>query len=216
MNLTELKELLKDTTVFSILSDEELQQFAEPGAILISEATRRAIEKYGGVDVAAGPSPPGVCAYRIVGVSRAGVAMRQSTRVVAPFVGRERELIVLGGLLAETLSGKGQAVSVVGEPGMGKSRLVAATRDSGMETLQWVREATARGAGEIVLNCMRNDGIRNGYDIEHTREVVDAVSVPVIASGGAGAPEHFRDAFTAGASGALCQCHPRYGTLAQS
>jgi len=78
-----------------------------------------------------------------------------------------------------------------------------ATRDSGMETLQWVREATGRGAGEIVLNCMRNDGVRTGYDIEHTRDVVEAVSVPVIASGGAGAPEHFRDAFDAGASGAL-------------
>lgn len=78
-----------------------------------------------------------------------------------------------------------------------------ATRDSGMETLEWVREATERGAGEVVLNCMRNDGVRTGYDIEHTREVVDAVTVPVIASGGAGRPEHFRDAFDIGASGAL-------------
>ena len=78
-----------------------------------------------------------------------------------------------------------------------------ATRDSGMETPKWVREATSRGAGEIVLNCMRHDGVRTGYDIDHTREIVEAVSVPVIASGGAGAPEHFRDAFEAGASGAL-------------
>ena len=78
-----------------------------------------------------------------------------------------------------------------------------ATRDSGMETSKWVREATDRGAGEIVLNCMRHDGVRTGYDINHTREIVEAVSVPVIASGGAGAPEHFRDAFEAGASGAL-------------
>ena len=101
-----------------------LQQFAEPGVILISEATRRAIERYGGVEVAAGPSPPGVRACRVVGVSRAGVSTRWPARVVAPFVGRERELIVLGGLLAEALSGKGQAVSVVGEPGMGKSRLL--------------------------------------------------------------------------------------------
>jgi cyclase len=78
-----------------------------------------------------------------------------------------------------------------------------ATRDSGMETLAWAREACDRGAGEIVLNCMRNDGVRTGYDIVHTRAVVEAVSVPVIASGGAGVPEHFRDAFDAGASGAL-------------
>jgi cyclase len=80
---------------------------------------------------------------------------------------------------------------------------VEATRDSGLRTLDWVREATARGAGEIVLNCMRNDGVRTGYDIAHTQAVIDAVTVPVIASGGAGAPEHFRDAFAIGASGAL-------------
>ena len=79
-----------------------------------------------------------------------------------------------------------------------------ATRDAGRRTLDWVREAAERGAGEIVLNCMRQDGVRIGYDLAHTRDVVEAVDVPVIASGGAGAPEHFRDAFVdAGASGAL-------------
>ena len=50
---------------------------------------------------------------------------------------------------------------------------------------------------------MANDGVRHGYDIQHTQAVVDRVSVPVIASGGAGAPDHFRAAFDAGASGAL-------------
>lgn len=77
------------------------------------------------------------------------------------------------------------------------------SRDTGRRTLDWVREGTARGAGEIVLNCMRKDGVRTGYDIAHTRAVIEAVTVPVIASGGAGTPEHFRDAFEAGASGAL-------------
>jgi cyclase len=80
---------------------------------------------------------------------------------------------------------------------------VEATRDTGLRTLDWVREATDRGAGEIVLNCMQKDGVRTGYDLPHTKAVIDAVSVPVIASGGAGAPEHFRDAFDAGCSGAL-------------
>jgi cyclase len=80
---------------------------------------------------------------------------------------------------------------------------VEMSRDTGRRTLDWVREAVDRGAGEIVLNCMRKDGVRSGYDIAHTRDVVDAVTVPVIASGGAGTPEHFRDAFEAGASGAL-------------
>ncbi|PSJ36465.1 imidazole glycerol phosphate synthase subunit HisF [Allosphingosinicella deserti] len=79
-----------------------------------------------------------------------------------------------------------------------------ATRDTGRRTLDWAKEATERGAGEIVLNCMRRDGVRTGYDLAHTRAVVETASVPVIASGGAGALEHFRDAFVdAGASGAL-------------
>ena len=78
-----------------------------------------------------------------------------------------------------------------------------ATRDTGRRTLDWVCEGTNRGAGEVVLNCMRQDGVRTGYDISHTMAVIDAVSVPVIASGGAGTPEHFRDAFEVGASGAL-------------
>jgi cyclase len=77
------------------------------------------------------------------------------------------------------------------------------TRDAGRRTLDWVSEACARGAGEIVMNCMKRDGVRTGYDIAHTSAVVEAVEVPVIASGGAGTPEHFRDAFEAGASGAL-------------
>jgi cyclase len=77
------------------------------------------------------------------------------------------------------------------------------SRDTGRRTVEWIREAVERGAGEVVLNCMQQDGVRSGYDIAHTREVVEAVTVPVIASGGAGTPAHFRDAFQAGASGAL-------------
>jgi len=81
---------------------------------------------------------------------------------------------------------------------------VEKTRDTGLRTLDWVVEATGRGAGEIVLNCMRRDGVRTGYDIAHTSAVRATVDVPVIASGGAGAAEHFRDAFVeADASGAL-------------
>jgi cyclase len=78
-----------------------------------------------------------------------------------------------------------------------------ATRNTGRRTMDWIGEATDRGAGEIVLNCMRSDGMRGGYDIAHTRAVIEAVTVPVVASGGAGTPDHFREAFVAGASGAL-------------
>ena len=78
-----------------------------------------------------------------------------------------------------------------------------ATRDAGRETVAWAREAAERGAGEIVLNAMAQDGVRRGYDLPHAREVMAAVSVPLIVSGGAGEPEHFLQAFEAGASGAL-------------
>ncbi|HKZ74558.1 MAG TPA: HisA/HisF-related TIM barrel protein [Steroidobacteraceae bacterium] len=69
------------------------------------------------------------------------------------------------------------------------------TRDTGRDTLEWVREAQLRGAGEIVLNCMGSDGVRRGYDLEQLRAVRDICDVPLVASGGAGAPEHFRDVF---------------------
>lgn len=71
-------------------------------------------------------------------------------------------------------------------------------------TLDWVSEAQDRGAGEIVLNCMNQDGVRQGYDIEQLRKVRAVSLVPLIASGGAGAMEHFADVFeSAGVDGAL-------------
>ena len=71
-------------------------------------------------------------------------------------------------------------------------------------TTDWVREAQDRGAGEVVLNCMNQDGVRKGYDNEQLRTVRDVCSVPLIASGGAGAIEHFRDVFrVADVDGAL-------------
>jgi imidazole glycerol-phosphate synthase subunit HisF len=63
-------------------------------------------------------------------------------------------------------------------------------------TLDWMAEAQRRGAGEIVLNCMGSDGVRRGYDLEQLVAARADCHVPLIASGGAGAPEHFRDAFT--------------------
>jgi len=69
------------------------------------------------------------------------------------------------------------------------------SRDTRRDTLAWVREVQQRGAGEIVLNCMASDGVRAGYDIEQLRAVRALCTVPLVASGGAGAPEHFAAAF---------------------
>ena len=62
-------------------------------------------------------------------------------------------------------------------------------------TLDWVVEVQQRGAGEIVLNCMDTDGVREGYDLIQMKAVRAICAVPLVASGGAGTPEHFRDAF---------------------
>ena len=71
-------------------------------------------------------------------------------------------------------------------------------------TTEWIAEALDRGAGEVVLNCMNQDGVRKGYDCEQLRTVRAVCTVPLIASGGAGAIEHFRDVFRqAGVDGAL-------------
>ena len=68
-------------------------------------------------------------------------------------------------------------------------------RQAGRRTLDWVVEARDRGAGEIVLNCMNQDGVRKGYDLKQLRLVRDLVDIPLVASGGAGAPEHFTEVF---------------------
>lgn len=69
---------------------------------------------------------------------------------------------------------------------------------TGLDAVAWAREAEARGAGEILLTSMDADGTQAGYDIELTRAIADTVSIPVIASGGAGTREHFYQALTEG------------------
>lgn len=70
--------------------------------------------------------------------------------------------------------------------------------DCGIDAVNWAIEAEKRGAGEILLTSMDCDGTKSGYDIELTRAISDAVSIPVIASGGAGLKEHFLEALTVG------------------
>ena len=72
---------------------------------------------------------------------------------------------------------------------------VAAMRASGRATLDWIGDVQALGAGEIVLNCMGSDGVRAGYDIAQLRAARAHCEVPLVASGGAGAAEHFAEVF---------------------
>jgi imidazole glycerol-phosphate synthase subunit HisF len=71
------------------------------------------------------------------------------------------------------------------------------TRTTQWQTIDWIKEVQQRGAGEIVLNVMNKDGVRDGYDIEQLSMIREVCDVPLIASGGAGTIEHFKDVFLA-------------------
>jgi cyclase len=94
--------------------------------------------------------------------------------------------------LAERLGSQAVVVAIDATHGCVRSR--AGTEETGRRAVDWAREATLRGAGEVLLTSIDADGTCAGYDLELTREVADAVQVPVIASGGAGSARHVADA----------------------
>jgi cyclase len=76
-------------------------------------------------------------------------------------------------------------------------------KNTGINAIAWAQEVAKRGAGEILLTSMDRDGTKNGFDLELTRAVSDAVSVPVIASGGVGNLQHLADGITKGHADAV-------------
>jgi imidazole glycerol-phosphate synthase subunit HisF len=90
-----------------------------------------------------------------------------------------------------------------------------ATRALSVTTLEWVRRVQELGAGEVVLNCMGSDGVREGYDLEQLAAVRSVCDVPLVASGGAGAPQHFVEVFRdADVDGALAATVFHSGAIA--
>ena len=86
--------------------------------------------------------------------------------------------------------------------------------DTGLDAIEWIREGVRRGAGEILLTSMDADGTKQGYDLPFLRAVRNAVSVPVIASGGCGSLEHFHEVFAEDAAdAALAASLFHYGEL---
>lgn len=107
------------------------------------------------------------------------------------------------------------AMDVKARPGGGWEVYVNGGRvPTGLDALDWAAEGVRRGAGEILLTSMDTDGVGGGFALDVTRAIADAVPVPVIASGGAGAMEHFRDALTlGGADAALAATLLHFGQL---
>jgi len=114
---------------------------------------------------------------------------------------------VVVGIDSQTADGEFLVYQFTGDP--------TRTRNTARRTIDWVQEVQQRGAGEIVLNCMASDGVRHGYDLPQLKAVRAVCSVPLIASGGAGAPEHFADVFNqAAVDGALAASVFHSGNIA--
>ena len=94
---------------------------------------------------------------------------------------------VVVGIDSQTIEGEYRVQQFTGD--------VRRSRNTARSTLEWAEEAQRRGAGEIVLNCMASDGVRGGYDIAQLKAVREICHVPLVASGGAGAAQHFADVF---------------------
>jgi cyclase len=94
---------------------------------------------------------------------------------------------VVVGIDSQTIEGEYRVQQFTGD--------VRRSRNTARSTLDWAEEVQRRGAGEIVLNCMASDGVRGGYDIPQLKAVRAICHVPLVASGGAGAAQHFADVF---------------------
>jgi cyclase len=120
------------------------------------------------------------------------------------------ELAGVFGAQCVVLAIDAKARSANGSPAW-EAYLAGGRTATGRDVVDWAREAVQRGAGEILLTSMDRDGTSEGYDLALTRAVSDAVSVPVIASGGAGELEHLAEALRAGADAVLCASIFHYG-----
>ncbi|HEX5853594.1 MAG TPA: imidazole glycerol phosphate synthase subunit HisF [Solirubrobacteraceae bacterium] len=109
------------------------------------------------------------------------------------------------------IDAKARASEAGEEPSEWEAYLAGGRTPTGRDVVAWAREAVERGAGEILLTSMDRDGTNDGYDLPLTAAVSEAVSVPVIASGGAGELEHLVQALAAGADAVLCASIFHYG-----
>jgi cyclase len=137
-----------------------------------------------------------------VGINTAAVARPELLRELAETFGSQCVVLSVDGRRwGETTGGGWEVITHGGRTG------------TGLDLLEWVRRGVGLGAGEILLTSIDSDGTRGGYDLEQIRAVTETVPVPVIASGGAGTPEHLAAALAAGASAVLAASIFHHGTF---
>ncbi len=139
-----------------------------------------------------------------VGVNTAAIARPDLIREIAERFGRQVLVLSVDArrVTGETRTESGFEVTTHG-----------GRRGTGIDAVQWAVQAAALGAGEILLNSMDADGTKDGFDLEMLRAVRSEVRIPLIASGGAGSPEHFVDAARAGADAVLAASVFHFGAL---
>ena len=157
-----------------------LQQAADPGTILLSEATRLLAEGFARVEPVGpltlkGKADP-ILAYRLLGVSHRRTGLRESTPArMAVFVNRESELAILNNFLRQVENGRGQMVGIVGEPGIGKSRLLAEFRQQiGQRRVFWV-EGRCLSYGTQIPYLLALDLLRSNWGISEA-DAPDAIA----------------------------------------
>lgn len=111
----------------------------------------------------------------------------EDPQLIDALVDRFGSQCVVLGVDSREIDGDYRVYQNTGDP----EKTVSAERDS----VDWIREAQERGIGEVVLNCMNQDGVREGYDCAQLRAIRNVCQVPLIASGGAGNKQHFADVF---------------------
>jgi cyclase len=142
-----------------------------------------------------------------VSVNSAALARPQLLEELAGVFGAQCVVVAID---ARARTGGEGAASTISAEGW-EAYVAGGRRPAGRDAVEWAREAVERGAGEILLTSMDRDGTSDGYDLALTSAVSEAVSVPVIASGGAGELEHLADALRAGADAVLCASIFHYG-----
>ncbi len=136
-----------------------------------------------------------------VGVNTAAIARPE---LIAEIAGRFGSQVLVLSVDARRAPGTASGFEVTTHGGR---------RGTGIDAVEWASRAAELGAGEVLLNSMDRDGTKDGYDLELIRLVRNAVTVPVIASGGAGAVEHFAPAVVAGADAVLAASVFHFGEL---